>query len=190
MEENEEIILPDGSFLMLTSWVLKQELEPAVKLTYICILFCRNRETGACYPSVDWIAKCVRRDRRMIFRYMLELESKKFLQRAQRSGTSNLYEFFPEGATWVSPPRDTYDTPLATPTTPKQRTERRSKISNYKKLIHGRDSCFVDSSGRITIRNGGCWKSYSGGDDGNFRYGELTGTEAKIVAINVVKAKK
>ena len=189
MEENKEIILPDGSFLMLTSWVLKQELEPAIKLTYICILFCRNRETGACFPSVDWIAKCVRRDRRMIFRYIDELEAKNFLKRVSRHGTSNAYGSFPEGATWVSPPRDTSDTPPVTLVTPKQRTERRNKISNHTKLFHGKDSCFVDSTGRITIWNGGQKKNYGGGDEGSFRYGNLVGTEAKMAAINAAKSR-
>lgn len=52
-------------------------------------------------------------------------------------------------------------------------------------LYHGRDRAFVKEDGTILIkRYDGKWVNYGGGDDGSFRLGRLTGTEARRAAEN------
>ncbi len=103
-------------------------------------------------------------------------------------GRTNNYTF-PLHTTLETQGNDRHDAAGATKATHNQNVWNKKYKNNSKKkyLFHGRDMCFIHDNGTIKIKNGGIWKEYGGGDDGNFRYGDIVGTEAKEMALMDVK---
>ncbi|MFH1047314.1 MAG: hypothetical protein V1738_03340 [Patescibacteria group bacterium] len=136
-----------------------------------------------CYPGDTRIGKAIGRSRWTVILSRKRLKEFGCITWMRRLGTTNLYTISP----WVVAPIQQGCSTGATggvAPVPHKQYASNNKQKQRRKLFHGNDFCFIKSADEIQIRTyAGEWVAYSGGDDGLFRYGNLTGTEARRAAI-------
>lgn len=179
-----------SGYIKTYRYFLDFPVDMPTKVVYFVLFSYRFEETGKCYPAIETLAKICQTDRRTIERRMAALERLGWIRRIKHRGRTNDYEF-PIHATLesqVSVTRVAGDTTAVTHNQEVRNKKYKNKGAKY--LFHGRDICFIQDDDSIKIKNGGEIKNYGGGDEGNFRYGSLRGTDAKKAAIIDARNKK
>lgn len=154
-------------------------------------------DTGKnCHPGEALLAERAGCDVRTVARYVKALERAGLVVVTRKRGRVNLYSFTHTTDTRVSTSPQTpvsggTDNLAPKPPTPvsSYRDVTKNYYPKFKKLFHGNDECTVSADGTIEIylKHNRSRVHYSQGDDEPFRYGNLSGTEARRAAAEDAK---